>query len=138
MRYRGYRMRSSLPSLYRTNSKTWEPRQFSAVQLRGRERKGPPSQKLADLECRFPYDSYGRDRAPFRPFLAEDFGAVSGGPLFSEISMKKNPKRRSQSEKAILGATLRIPRQLWQLHSRPKSHQNLILGNSAQILGAFF
>ena len=23
------------------------------------------SQKLADFECRFPYDSYGRDRAPF-------------------------------------------------------------------------
>ena len=27
------------------------------------------SQKLADFECRFPYDSHGRDRAPFWPFL---------------------------------------------------------------------
>ena len=31
------------------------------------------SQKLADFECRFPYDSYGRDRATFCPFLGEGF-----------------------------------------------------------------
>ena len=38
--------------------------------------KSPPeisSQKLADFECRFPYDFYGRDRAPFWPFLEEGF-----------------------------------------------------------------
>ena len=27
------------------------------------------SQKLADFECRFPYDTYGRDRSPFRPLF---------------------------------------------------------------------
>ena len=65
---------------------------LSAVKQRGRERKGAPrnhqeisSQKLADFECRFPDDSYGRDRAPFWPFLGEGFwrqypGAPS--PLF--------------------------------------------------------
>ena len=31
------------------------------------------SQKLADLECRFPYHSYERNRAPSRPFLGEGF-----------------------------------------------------------------
>ena len=43
----------------------------SAVKQRGRERKGPPrnhpeisSQKVADFECRFPYDSYGKNSAP--------------------------------------------------------------------------
>ena len=41
------------------------------------------SQKLANFECRFPYDSYGRDRAPFCPFQEKDFWAISGGPLFS-------------------------------------------------------
>ena len=29
------------------------------------------SQKVADLERRFPYDSYGKNRAPFWPFLGE-------------------------------------------------------------------
>ena len=41
------------------------------------------SQKLANFECRFPYDSYGRDRSHFGPFQEKDFGATSGGPLFS-------------------------------------------------------
>ena len=49
---------------------------FSALKQRGRERKGPSeisSQKLADFECRFPYDSYGRARAPLWPFLGAGF-----------------------------------------------------------------
>ena len=38
-------------------------------------------QKLADFECRFPYDSYGRDRAPFWPFLGEGFRGNIQQPL---------------------------------------------------------
>ena len=56
----------------------------SAVQQRGRGRTEEiSSQKLADFECRFTYDSYGRGRVPFWPFLGEDFRAFPGGPLFS-------------------------------------------------------
>ena len=53
------------------------------MQQRGRGRTEEiSSQKLADFECRFPYDSYGRGRAPFWPFLGEGFsGACSRGPL---------------------------------------------------------
>ena len=39
------------------------------------------SQKLADLDCRFPYDSYGRDRAPVWPFLGEEFWGNIRRPL---------------------------------------------------------
>ena len=38
---------------------------------------------LADFECRFPYDSYGRGEHHFGPFWGEDFGAISGSPFFS-------------------------------------------------------
>ena len=41
------------------------------------------SQKLADFECIFPYDSYGRDNH-FGPFWEKDFGAISGGPFLSQ------------------------------------------------------
>ena len=55
----------------------------------GRERKGPPekscpeisSQKVADFECGFPYDSYGKNRAPFWPFLGEGFWRNIRRPL---------------------------------------------------------
>ena len=30
-------------------------------------------QKVADFECRFPYDSYGKNRVSFGPFLGEIF-----------------------------------------------------------------
>ena len=35
----------------------------------------------ADFECRFQYDSYGRDRAPFWPFLGEGFQSNILRPL---------------------------------------------------------
>ena len=64
-----------------------KPAENSAVKQRGRERKGAPrnhpevsSQKVADFECRFPYDSYGKNRAPFGLFWEKGFGAISGGP----------------------------------------------------------
>ena len=60
----------------------------SAVNQRGRERNGAPrnhpeisSQKLADFECRFPYDSYGKNRGPFWPFLSEGFWGNIRRPL---------------------------------------------------------
>ena len=58
----------------------------SAVKQRGRE--GTPgnhpensSQKVADFECRFPYDSYGKSRAPLWPFLGEGFWGSIRRPL---------------------------------------------------------
>ena len=54
--------------------------------LPGRER-GPrnhpesSSQKLADFECKFPYDYYGRERAPFWPFLGQGFWGSIRRPL---------------------------------------------------------
>ena len=50
----------------------------SAVNQRGRERPPEIIQKfrlsrVADFECRFPYDSYGKNRAPFWPFWGEGF-----------------------------------------------------------------
>ena len=60
---------------------------FFSSKQRGRERKGPPEiiqkfrQKQADFECRFPYESYGRDRAPFWPFLGEGFWGKIWRPL---------------------------------------------------------
>ena len=39
------------------------------------------AQKLADFECRFPYGSYGRDRAPFWPLLGEGFWGNIRRPL---------------------------------------------------------
>ena len=61
---------------------------------RGRERKRPQSnhpeissQKVADFERGRPYDSYGKNRASFWPFLGEGFWGnmmpISGGPFFS-------------------------------------------------------
>ena len=55
-----------------------------AVNQRGRERnpRNHPeisSQKVA--ECRFPYDFYGRDRAPFSPLLGEGFWGNFRRPL---------------------------------------------------------
>ena len=41
------------------------------------------SQKVADFECRFPHDSYGRDRHHLGLFYEKDFGAISGGPFLS-------------------------------------------------------
>ena len=42
---------------------------------KGARRNDPEfsSQKVADFECRFPYDTYGKNRAPFWPFLGEGF-----------------------------------------------------------------
>ena len=37
--------------------------------------------ETVDFECRFPYDSYGRDRAPFWPFLGEGFWGNIRRPL---------------------------------------------------------
>ena len=39
------------------------------------------SQKVADFECRFPYDSNGKNRAPFWPFLGEGLGPTFSRPL---------------------------------------------------------
>ena len=40
------------------------------------------AQKVADFECRFPYDSYGKDRAPFWLFWGEGFwGNIRRPPL---------------------------------------------------------
>ena len=39
------------------------------------------SQKLADFECRVPYDSYGKNRAPFWPFLGEGLWGNIRRPL---------------------------------------------------------
>ena len=39
------------------------------------------SQTLANFECRFPYDSYGMDRAPSWPFLGEGFWGNIRRPL---------------------------------------------------------
>ena len=58
--------------------------------MSGRE-KGPQksstensSQKLADFECRFPYQTpMERTEHHFGPFLEKDFGAISGHPFFS-------------------------------------------------------
>ena len=55
---------------------------ISSKTKRGRERKGRnhpeiSSQKVADFECGFPYESYGKNRAPFWPlfpFWEKDFG----------------------------------------------------------------
>ena len=46
---------------------------------KGAPRKNPEimSEKVANFECRFPYDSYGRDRAPFCQQLT--YGVVSEG-----------------------------------------------------------
>ena len=38
---------------------------------------------MADFECRFLCDSYGRTEHHFGPFWEKDFGAISGGPFFS-------------------------------------------------------
>ena len=43
--------------------------------------EGPPEITRADFECRFPCDSYGTSRAPFRPFLGERFGGNIRRPL---------------------------------------------------------
>ena len=52
----------------------------SAVKQRGRERKGPP--EIIQKFClRFPYDSYGRGRAAFWPFLGEGFWGNIRRPL---------------------------------------------------------
>ena len=39
------------------------------------------SRKLGDFECRYPYDSYRRDRAPFWPFLGAGFWGNIRRPL---------------------------------------------------------
>ena len=39
------------------------------------------SQKVANFECRFPYDCYGRDTAPFWPFLGAGFWGNIQRPL---------------------------------------------------------
>ena len=39
------------------------------------------SQKVADFECRFPYDAYGKSRAPFWSFLGEGFWGNIRQPL---------------------------------------------------------
>ena len=58
------------PPLYRA--------QIISSKKKGPGKKGAPrnhpeisSQKLADFECRFPYDSYGRTEHHFGPFLGE-------------------------------------------------------------------
>ena len=60
----------------------------SAAKQRGWERKGPPrnhpeisSQKVADFECRFSYDSCGQNRAPFRPVSKKEFWGIIRRPL---------------------------------------------------------
>ena len=68
----------------RTNSKNnfWgAPR--SAVNQRGRERKGPPEiiQKFSSAD--FPMTPMERTEHHFGPFWEKDFGAISGGPFFS-------------------------------------------------------
>ena len=61
--------------------------QQTASKTMGPGEKGAPrnhpeisSQKMADFECRFPYNSYGRDRAPFWPFLGEGFWQYPAAP----------------------------------------------------------
>ena len=63
-------------------------RSFVSSKTKGLGEKGAPrnhpeisSQKLADFECRFPYDPFGRDRAPFWPFLGEGFWGNIQRPL---------------------------------------------------------
>ena len=82
----------------------------SAVKQRGREKWAPrnhpeiSSQKLADFECRFPYDSYGKNRAPFWPFWDKDFGATSGGPFFSRplcFAAEKEGRRQHKTVTTI-------------------------------------
>ena len=60
----------------------------SAIEQRGRERKGAPrhhpensSQKLANFECRFPDDRNGKNGAPFWPIFRRRIWAISGGPF---------------------------------------------------------
>ena len=61
---------------------------FSFSLKRGRERKGPPEiitrnfvSEVADFESRFPYDSYGKNRAPFWAFFGEGFWGNIRRPL---------------------------------------------------------
>ena len=61
---------------------------FHISKPKGPEEKGAPrnhpeilSQKLAHFECRFPYDSYGRNGAPLWPFLGEGFWGNIRRPL---------------------------------------------------------
>ena len=63
-------------NLIPTHSRDNPEKLFIGSKTKGPGEKGAPrnhpeisSQKLADFECRFPYDSYGRDGAPFWPFL---------------------------------------------------------------------
>ena len=107
-----------------------------AVNQRGRERKGPgekgaprnhpeiSSQKLADFERRFPYDSYGRDRQ-------KDFGGISGGPFLSRplwftAERTRNPISKicaglSQNFLAILLMCFPLP----HMKVGPKTHNLL-------------
>ena len=45
------------------------------------------SQKVADSECRFPYDSYGKNRALFWPCLGEGFWSNIRWPLLLPASL---------------------------------------------------
>ena len=54
---------------------------FVSNKTKGPGEKGAPRNHPVDFECRFPYDSYGRDRAPFWPFLGEGFWGNIQRPL---------------------------------------------------------
>ena len=73
--FRGFQRSFQWPSQRQISSQSVAPWTFSKKEPgeRGAPRDHPEisSQKLVDLECRFLYDSYGRDRAPFWPFLGE-------------------------------------------------------------------
>ena len=67
---------------------------FFCSKTKGPGEKGAPrnhpeisSQKLADFERRFPYDSYGRDRAPFGPLLGEGFWGNIRRPLVLPVPL---------------------------------------------------
>ena len=68
--------------------RVWTTESFSAVKQRGRKMKQPPEiiqklhlRKWPISSADFPYDSYGKNRAPFLPFLGEGFWGNIRRPL---------------------------------------------------------
>ena len=102
--------------------------------------------KLVDFECRFSYDSCGRDRAPFWPFLGEGFWGNIRCPLFSRplcFTADPKPKNRTNSAKEFSeqfeGVTGHYPLKqgFWgKSHQkvRPKVRRNLCRESSLRYL----